>query len=209
MRAAHITNKFYNPCSLEANWWAFCLCGGISIVFALSLVLSRNTTVHMTVGFGIYMIIHGLIYVISGINRARRRRYWGGLVLGGVIGILIGLMDLTLPYIILVSYETLLREMLIIWALTTGGLMLVSADRMHQEISCGIFMTACAVIVLLSVLTVLVMLFGYDFKPFKLSVPLIGCYFFVFGIMQLVMAYRLLLNGHHFKSCSSRNFKKY
>lgn len=130
-----LTTVDYSICTLKPNWWTFGLRGIISLIFGMvALSFPTITAYSLTLLFGAYSIINGIIYIISGINLARRKQRWAGLILAGVLGNIVGLFSLTVPHLATISLSIFLWTIIATWALATGAFEISSAIRLRREI---------------------------------------------------------------------------
>ena len=168
---------------LARNWWMVALRGVLGILFGLiALVWPGITLLVLVALFGAYALVDGIFAVVAAFRAGRSRfRWW--LVLEGIAGISAGIATVFWPQITALVLLVLVAA----WAIVTGVLEIVAAIRLRKVI------TGEWVLALTGVLSVgfgvLLLLFP---GPGALSlVWLIGAYALAFGILLLVLAFRL------------------
>src|SRR4051794_6694468 len=78
---------------LAQNWWMLALRGLFSIVFALVILLQPGVALlSFVIFFAAYMLIDGVLGILSGVRAAAHHRRWGLLVLEGIVDILVGII---------------------------------------------------------------------------------------------------------------------
>ena len=170
--------------SLSANWWALALRGFAALVFGLlTFFVPGITLVTLVLLFGAYSLVDGVFNFIAFFRVASH--HWA-LLIEGVIGILAGVFTFAWPAITAIA----LLYLIAFWAILTGIFEIVAGIRLRK---------AMANEWLLLLMGVLSVLFGAMilFVPAAgaLAIVLwIGAYAMVFGIVMLVLAFRL--RGH-------------
>ena len=169
--------------ALARNWWVVALRGVLGILFGLiALVWPGITLLALVALFGAYALVDGIFAAVAAFRAGRSQfRWW--LVLEGIAGIGTGIATVFWPQITALVLLVLVAA----WAIVTGVLEIVAAIRLRKVI------TGEWVLALTGVLSVglgmLLLLFP---GPGALSlVWLIGAYALAFGILLLVLAFRL------------------
>ena len=102
------------------NWWLFTLRGVFGILFGLiALIFPGPTMLSLALLFSAYMLVDGIVGIISAVRAMRRRDQWGLLVFEGIINILVGIGAFLWPGLTVLAFVLLVAA----WALVTGGLM--------------------------------------------------------------------------------------
>jgi len=102
------------------NWWLFTLRGVFAILFGLiALIFPGPTMLSLALLFSAYMLVDGIVGIISAVRAMRRRDQWGLLVFEGIINILVGIGAFLWPGLTVLAFVLLVAA----WALVTGGLM--------------------------------------------------------------------------------------
>jgi uncharacterized membrane protein HdeD (DUF308 family) len=168
--------------TLANNWWTLVVRGIAAIIFGILAYLWPGITFTVLVlFFGAYALWDG-VFALIGAFRTQGERRWS-LVLEGLVGIAAGLLTFFW------TGAAALGLLLVIgaWAIVTGIFEIVSAIRLRKEIE-GEW--------LLLLSGVLSVLFGIALAIWPaaglLAVTwMIGAYAVVFGILLLVLGFRL------------------
>jgi len=168
---------------LAESWWAVGLRGILGIVFGLICLLTPGIAVEVfVILFAAYMLVDGVFAIVAGVRAARNGERWGLLLLEGVVDIAAGLVAVMWPAITLV----VLIWIIAIWAIVSGGLMLASAFALNLDH--GRWWLALGGIASLIFGILLIV------EPLVGAVVLtmwIGAYSIVFGVLLLVLAFKL------------------
>ena len=173
--------------TLVANWWALALRGLIGVVFGLLAIASPGLTLTaLVLLYGAYAFLDGVLALVAAVRAAERHGRWGWLALEGLAGIGAGIVTFAWPGITAI----VLLYLIAAWALVTGILEIAAAVRLRSEIK-GEW-----ALVLAGVASVVfgVLLFLYPSAGALAVVWLIGAYALLFGLLMLVLAFRL--RGH-------------
>jgi uncharacterized membrane protein HdeD (DUF308 family) len=79
--------------------------------------------------FALYLIIDGVLEIVSAVRAARRQQGWGFLTFEGIVGILAGIIALALPGLTVLVFVGLVAA----WAFITGALELRAAYRLERD----------------------------------------------------------------------------
>lgn len=169
---------------LIQNWWVLALRGALAVLFGILAVLWPGITIEVLILlFGIYAIVDGVFAIVSGFRAARRDERWGALVIEGIAGIIAGFIALFVPLAAALAFAYLFAA----WALVTGIFEIYAAIRLRDEIE-GEWLLA-----LTGILSAALGIFIAIFPGAGLVALawMIGIYAIVFGILMLVLAFRL------------------
>jgi uncharacterized membrane protein HdeD (DUF308 family) len=172
--------------TLAKNWWALALRGVAAVLFGLlTLFVPGITLVTLVLLFGAYVLADGVFNVIAFFREAAH--HWA-LLVEGVIGIIAGILTFSWPAITAI----VLLYLIAFWAIFTGVFEIVAGIRVRKAIANEW---------LLLLMGVLSLLFGVAilFAPGvgALAIVLwIGAYALIFGIILLVLAFRLRSHRH-------------
>ncbi|RPH70762.1 MAG: HdeD family acid-resistance protein [Myxococcaceae bacterium] len=175
---------------LARNWGWIALRGALAIVFGvLALAWPASAFAAIVLLFGAYAFVDGVFALVALFRGAGRERFWM-LVIEAVVGIGIGILTIARP----AATALALLYYVGIWAILTGIFELVAAIRLRKEIT-GEFWLGLA-----GVLSIVfgVVLFAAP-GPAALALAVwIGAYAIVFGVMLLLLAFRLrrFTEGH-------------
>jgi uncharacterized membrane protein HdeD (DUF308 family) len=169
---------------LSRYWWMTALRGAAWVLFGLAVLTWPGLSlIILTFMFGIFVLVDGVSATMTAIGGRHESSSWWVLLLVGLCGIAVGVMTFFTPGL------TALALLLYIaaWAIATGILQTVTAIRLRREIE-GEFWLALSGI--LSVLFGLLILARPGAGALSV-VWLIGLYAMVFGLMLVVLAFRV------------------
>ena len=168
---------------LARNWWSVALRGVFAVLFAMAAFLLPFTTLaSLVLVVSFYLLVDGVLAIVSGVRAATYHRPWGLPILEGVVTLLAGVAAFLMPGLTLLLLVTLLGA----WAVVSGVLMLVAAFRLHG--SHGRWLLALSGVV--SIVWGLLL----SVSPVAGALVLgwwLGAYALAFGIVLLVFAARL------------------
>jgi uncharacterized membrane protein HdeD (DUF308 family) len=169
---------------LARNWWVVALRGVFAIVFGVLALIWPGLTLFVLIAlFGAYALVDGVFAVIAGIAAYGQNERWWAVLLEGIAGILLGLLTFFYPGIT----ALVLVYFIAAWALITGVFEIVAAIRLRKEIS-GEWMMILSGIV--SIVFGLFLLVAPGAGALGLT-AVIGAYAIVWGILLLILAFRL------------------
>src|SRR6266446_4067155 len=168
---------------LTRNWWALALRGILAILLGLAAIVLPGVTLAVLITlFGAYAVVDGVLAILAGVRAAERHERWWSPVLKGLAGIVAGVLAFVWPALTVLALLYLIAG----WAIVTGVLELVAAVHLHR--AHGEWL-----LILNGVLSIL-------FGIFVLAWPgagaltllwLIGAYAIVFGVVLVILAFRL------------------
>lgn len=172
---------------LARNWWALALRGLFAIVFGLiALLMPGVTLIALIYLFGAYSLVDGIFGVAAAVRAAEAHNRWGWLLVEGLAGIVTGLIAFIVPGITAI----VLLYLIAAWALVTGVLELLAAFRLRGLLANEwMLLLGGAASVIFGVLLIV--------RPGAGALALlwlIGVYALLFGILILMLAFRL--RGH-------------
>jgi uncharacterized membrane protein HdeD (DUF308 family) len=170
---------------LARNWWLLALRGVLAIIFGVVAFIWPGATLAVLVLlFGAYALVDGIFSVIAGIVRAtKRRERWWVMVLEGLLGIGAGVVTLIWPGMT----ALVLLYLIAAYFIVTGVLEIISAIRLRKEIQ-GEFW-----LVLAGIASIIfgVLMFLFPGTGALAVVWIIGAYGVAFGVLMLILAFRL------------------
>lgn len=168
---------------LARNWWLVALRGACAVLFAvLTFVAPAATILTLVIVFAAYMLVDGALGIAAAIRAATRHERWGWMLLEGIVDVVVGVVAFALPGGAVLAFIWILAA----WALVTGGLMIAAAFRLHVHYGRWWLGLGGAV----SILFGLALLVNPGVSAVVLTYWL-GAYALVFGVLLLVLAFRL------------------
>lgn len=168
---------------LAQNWWVVGLRGLFTLIFgAIALLLPGVTIAALVVLFAAYMLVDGVLAIITAVRAGRRHERWGLLLLEGILDLVAGGIAIVWPLITVLAFVYLLAA----WSIVTGGLMFSASFRLH--LTHGRWLLALGGVA--SIVWGIALLFW----PFVGAIVLawwMGAYALVFGVTLLILAFRL------------------
>jgi uncharacterized membrane protein HdeD (DUF308 family) len=169
--------------SLTRNWWAVALRGLAGILFGIITFVSPGISLAaLVLLFGAYAFADGVLSIVSAVRRRGADRWWL-LLLQGIVGIGAGVVTLLWPGITAIALLVVIAA----WALVGGVLQVAAAIRLRKVIT-GEWLLALSGVLSIALGVLLVVFPG----PGALALVIwIGAYAFVFGILLLVLGFKL------------------
>jgi uncharacterized membrane protein HdeD (DUF308 family) len=178
------------------NWWMFVVRGMAAVIFGvLALIWPGQALQALVLVFGAYVLVDGIFAVIAGIAARGYFDRWWAVLLEGMVGIVIGLLTFFWPNIT----ALVLVYFIATWALITGIFEIVAAIQLRRVIT-GEWMYILGG--LLSIIVGIV-LFVFPGAGAVSLVWMIGIYAIVFGISEIIFAFRLRGLWHDVKTASA------
>ncbi len=169
--------------ALARNWWAIALRGVLAIIFGIvTFVLPGATMLSLVFVFAAYALLDGIFAITSAIRSAQRHERWGLLVVEGVIDLIAAAVAVAWPGLTILTFVLVIA----VWALVTGALMTVAAFRLQLDHGRWWLVLGGLVSILYGVLLIIAPLIGALVLTWWL-----GAYALVFGVLLLVLAFRL------------------
>ena len=169
---------------VTTRWWVVLLRGICAVVFGiLALVWPGLTLLSLVLLYGAYALVDGVLSIACGVTSRAAPRPWWVMILAGLLGVAAGIVAFLYPAIT----AMVLLVIIAFAAIVRGVLEIAAGIRLRKEIE-GEFW-----LILGGVLSIV-------FGVFLLLRPgvgalavvwLIGGYAIVFGIIAMVLAYRL------------------
>jgi uncharacterized membrane protein HdeD (DUF308 family) len=169
---------------ISRNWWMFALRGLAAIIFGVvALILPEQALQALVLVFGAYALADGIFAMFAGIAARRYFERWWAMLLEGVAGVVIGLLTFFWPSITALALLYFIGA----WALITGIFEIVTAIQLRRVIT-GEWM-----LILGGLLSILfgVLLFVFPAAGAVSVIWVIGMYAVVFGILEIIFAFRL------------------
>ncbi len=164
---------------LTVNWWAIAIRGLLGVILGIvAFALPAITLALLVALFAAWLVVDGIFALIAG----ARSRSW--LVMAeGVVGLVIGIVTVLFPAITALALLLLAAG----WAIVTGILEIVASVGLrrviHNEFWLGLAGVASIVFGILLV--------ANPRAGLLVLTWLVGAYAFVWGVIQLALAFRL------------------
>jgi len=173
--------------TLAGHWWAIVLRGVIAVLFGVvALAAPGAVLLSLALLFGIYLLIDGVIGLVSTMRAGAAHGHWGMLLAEAVLNIIMGLIALFMPAAAVLAFVLLMAA----WALISGGLMVAAAVKLHASHGRWWLGLGGVASLIWGVLLVAAPLVGAIVLTWWL-----GIYAIVFGIALLACGWRL--RGQH------------
>ena len=169
---------------ISRNWWMFALRGVAAIIFGVVAFAQPEQALQaLVLVFGAYALVDGIFAMFAGIAARGYFERWWAMLLEGMVGVVIGLLTFFWPNIT----TLVLLYSIAAWALITGIFEIVAAIQLRRVIT-GEWM-----MILGGLLSILfgVSLFVFPIAGVVSVVWMIGIYAVVFGISEIIFAFRL------------------
>jgi uncharacterized membrane protein HdeD (DUF308 family) len=173
--------------TLARHWWAIVLRGVIAVLFGVvALAAPGAVLLSLALLFGIYLLIDGVIGLVSTVRAVTAHGHWGALLAEAVLNIIMGLIALFLPAAAVLAFVLLMAA----WALVSGGLMVAAAVKLHASHGRWWLALGGVASLIWGVLLVAAPLVGAVVLAWWL-----GIYAIIFGVALLACGWRL--RGQH------------
>jgi uncharacterized membrane protein HdeD (DUF308 family) len=169
---------------LARNWWLLALRGFVGVLFGIVAFLWPGITLFALVClFGAYAIVNGILSFVLAYYAPKGYPRVSSLIFGGILGIIAGVIAFLLPGITALGLVILVAA----WAIATGIMEIVAAIRLRKEISnewllilAGIASVGFGIVVSL-----------FPAAGALVLVWWIGAYALVFGVLLMILAFKL------------------
>jgi uncharacterized membrane protein HdeD (DUF308 family) len=170
--------------TLKRHWWVPVLRGVAAIIFGVMAFVYPGLTVAVLVLlFGAWVLVDGVFRVVGAIGHRASDPEWGFHLIIGILGIIIGLLTFHAPRITALALVIYIAA----WALMIGATEIALAIKLRREIKGEWFLILMG---LVSILFAIMLL--WNPIPGALAlVWLIGSYAIVFGILGIILGFRL------------------
>jgi uncharacterized membrane protein HdeD (DUF308 family) len=170
--------------TLKRHWWVPVLRGVAAVLFGIMAFVYPGLTVAVLVLlFGAWILVDGVFRVIGAIGHRASDKEWGFDLIIGIIGIIIGFLTFHAPRITALALIIYIAA----WALMIGATEIALAIKLRREIKGEWFL------ILMGLLSIVfaVMLLWNPLPGALALVWLIGSYAIVFGMLAIILGFRL------------------
>jgi uncharacterized membrane protein HdeD (DUF308 family) len=169
---------------LARNWWVLALRGVVGILFGIgAFVWPGATLAALILVFGAYVFVDGIFALVAGIGMRKQIDRWWLLVLEGAAGIILGVLMFRSPD----TTALVLLTFITAWSIVTGVIEIATAVRLRKLIANEWLLILSGVVSIIFG-ALLIALPGAG----ALSIVwLLGAYALIFGILTLMLAFRL------------------
>jgi uncharacterized membrane protein HdeD (DUF308 family) len=170
--------------TLKRHWWVPVIRGIAAVVFGvIAFVYPGLTVAVLVLLFGAWVLVDGVFRVIGAIGHRASDKEWGLDLIIGIMGIIIGLLTFHAPRITALALIIYIAA----WALMIGATEIALAIKLRREIKGEWFLILMGLVSILFAITLL-----WNPIPGALAlVWLIGSYAIVFGILGVILGFRL------------------
>jgi uncharacterized membrane protein HdeD (DUF308 family) len=174
--------------AITRNWWIWIVRGIAAIIFGiLCFVVPGIVLETLILFFAVYALIDGVLTIVNSFRNRQQPRWWAGL-LEGVISILAGIGALLFPGMT----AMIMLYFIAFWAIFTGVMEIISAIQLRKEIEGEFWLGLGGVIsVVAGVLLIL-----FPGAGILSVLTIVGAYAIVFGIMMILLGWRLRSRGN-------------
>jgi uncharacterized membrane protein HdeD (DUF308 family) len=166
---------------LARRWWALALRGVIAVLFGLlTFFIPGVTLISLVLLFGFYAILDGIFDIVSAMKAPGH--HWP-LLVEGIVGIVAGIVTFMWPGIT----AMFLLYLIAFWAILTGVLEIVAGIRLREVIANEMLLILMGVISTLFGILIII----FPGAGALAIIIWIGAYAVVFGIILIVLAFRL------------------
>jgi uncharacterized membrane protein HdeD (DUF308 family) len=169
---------------LASSWDLFLVRGILAILFGIATLLMPGITlIVLVVLFGAYALVDGVILSVLAFKSRKNDSNWWLVLLTGLVSIAAGVVTFVWPGITTVS----LFYVIVAWAIITGISEVIYAIQFRKEIE-GEWL-----LILDGILSVVfgILLIAQPVAGALAVLGLIGIYAIVYGVMLVVLAFRL------------------
>jgi uncharacterized membrane protein HdeD (DUF308 family) len=174
---------------LASRWGWVVFRGVLAVLFGLfAFARPGAMAFSMVLVFGCYAFIAGIATVIAAARRGHAGESWGALLLDGLLGIAVGVLAVLWPARTALAFVWLIGA----WALLTGILEIASAIKLRKLIQHEWLLGLAGAV---SIAFGLLMFY----RPIAGGLAVVwwlGAYALIFGIMMIVLGFRLRSVAH-------------
>lgn len=173
---------------LAQSWWLFTLRGLFAIVFGcLALAFPGPTMLSLVLLFSSYMLVDGIVGIISAVRAIRRKTRWGWLIFAGLLNIAVGIGAFVWPGLTVIAFVLLVAS----WSIVTGASMTIAAFRLNIEHGRWWLVLSGLLSLVFGALLIAAPLIGAVVLTWWM-----GAYAIAFGVSLVIFSFRLRSRQH-------------
>jgi uncharacterized membrane protein HdeD (DUF308 family) len=173
---------------LAQNWWLVALRGVLAIIFGvIAIIWPGITLLSLVLLFSAYMLLDGVLAIISAVRAAGRGDRWLLLVADGILRMAVGVLAFLWPAITVLAFVIIVA----VWSIVSGSMMIAAAFRLNRAYGRGWMGVGGFLSVVFGILLIAAPPVGAIILTLW-----IGAYAAVFGVVLLVLAFRLHSRRH-------------
>lgn len=178
---------------LDDNWGWLALRGGLALVLGvLAIVFPASALFAFTMVFAAFALIDGVLSLAIGIGGARHKHQrWWALIARGLVGILVGIFFILMPYVTTLGYALASLALLAIWSIFTGVFEIAAAVKLRKEIRGEWLLGLSGLLSVLLGMAIPIILALYPAATILSVAWLIGVYALAAGIVLIGQSFRL------------------
>lgn len=178
---------------LDDNWGWLALRGGLALVLGvLAIIFPATALFAFTMVFAAFALIDGFLSLASGIGGARHKHErWWALIARGLVGILVGIFFILMPYVTTIGYALASLALLAIWSIFTGVFEIAAAVKLRKEIRGEWLLGLSGLLSVLLGMAIPIILALYPAATILSVAWLIGVYALAAGIVLIGQSFRL------------------
>jgi uncharacterized membrane protein HdeD (DUF308 family) len=174
---------------LTRNWWVLALRGVVAIIFGIvAWAWPGLTLTSLIIVFGAYALVDGAFAIGAVLTSRGQRTNWPWLLLQGILSIGVGIAAIVWPDLTALALLYLIAA----WAIVTGVMQIVAAVELRREIESELWLGLGGIASI--IFGVLAFIFPGDGA--LALVWLIGVFAILYGVLALLLAYRLRERAH-------------
>ncbi|WP_088347087.1 MULTISPECIES: HdeD family acid-resistance protein [Rhodomicrobium] len=190
-RQASVSDDWLNDVKstvLAQNWWLIALRGVLGILFGvIAIVMPQITLLALVMLFAAYMLVDGVLAIISAVREARQGQRWALLVVEGLLRIGVAALALLWPGITILAFVLIIA----VWSIVSGALMIATALRLNRRYGRGWMGLSGFLSVVFGILLMAAPPVGAIVLTWWL-----GIYVAAFNVAMLILAFRLRSRRH-------------
>jgi uncharacterized membrane protein HdeD (DUF308 family) len=169
---------------LARNWWALALRGLVAVLFGIAAFSMPGITLTaLVLLYGAFALVDGVFAVAAALIGRTHGMPWWAMLVQGLFGIAIGILTFAWPEITALA----LLYVIAAWAVVTGVFEIVTAIRLRKEIQGEWLLALSGALSVCFGLALVV----YPGAGALAVVWLIGAYAITFGVLLIVLGFRL------------------